>query len=70
MKTHASLIQFCIIYLGGFIIRFTEFRGVKRCAIKTKQYKLVYIELVGCLLYGSCPYQNITDQRTSILVYL
>ena len=30
LKTHISLIQFVSIYLGGFIIWITEFRGVKK----------------------------------------
>ena len=41
----------------------------KRSEIATKQYKIVYIELAGCLLYESCPYQNISDQQTRTLVY-
>ena len=33
-----------------------KFKGVKkRCEITTKQYKIVCIELAGCMLYGSCP---------------
>ena len=37
-------------------------RCEKRCRITTKQYKIVYFKLDGCLLYRSCHYQNITDQ--------
>ena len=47
MKTHVSLIQFCSIYLGGFIIRFTEFRCEK--GVQLKQNSINFLYRIGWL---------------------
>ena len=63
MKTYANFLHSSSTYSDGCYGPDWKFRGVKkRCEFTTKQYKIVCIELAGCMLYGSCPYQNTTDQ--------
>ena len=44
------------------MVQIENFKVWKRCEITTKQYKIVCIELAGCMLYGSSPYENTRDQ--------
>ena len=44
------------------MVQIENFKVWKRCEITIKQYKIVCIELAGCMLYGSSPYENTRDQ--------
>ena len=44
------------------MVKIESFKVWKRCEITIKQYKIVCIELAGCMSYGSSPYENTRDQ--------
>ena len=44
------------------MVQIENFKVWKRCEITIKQYKIVCIELAGCMSYGSSPYENTRDQ--------
>ena len=49
------------------MVQIENFKVWKRCEITTKQYKIVCIELAGCMLYGSSPYENTRDQTNKYI---
>ena len=52
-----------LVYIQVVVmVQIENFKVWKRCEITIKQYKIVCIELAGCMSYGSSPYENTRDQ--------
>ena len=61
-KPTQTLYSFVALIQVVVMVQIENFKVWKRCEITIKQYKIVCIELAGCMSYGSSPYENTRDQ--------